>query len=129
MRHHWHHHWSGCGHVPEFQEELQVYPTKSEWLRTTINALWTFSLTLWCTRNLEYHGENGVISQERTRKVTALQAMAVYNDTICKNVSQESDSSILHRNSIKTILNWMKQHLDAYLATAEVICEWNIEPG
>jgi hypothetical protein len=24
---------------------------------------------------------------------------------------------------------WTKQHLDAYLALAEVICEWNIEPG
>jgi hypothetical protein len=22
-----------------------------------------------------------------------------------------------------------KQHLDAYLALTEVICEWNIEPG
>jgi hypothetical protein len=26
-------------------------------------------------------------------------------------------------------LQWTKQHLDAYLALAEVICEWNIEPG
>jgi hypothetical protein len=40
-----------------------------------------------------------------------------------------SDSHILHRTQITTILNWTKQHLDAYLATAEVICEWNIEPG
>jgi hypothetical protein len=24
---------------------------------------------------------------------------------------------------------WTKQHLDAYLALAEVLCEWNIDPG
>jgi hypothetical protein len=27
------------------------------------------------------------------------------------------------------ILNWTKQHLDAYLATVEVICKQNVEPG
>jgi hypothetical protein len=60
------------------------------------------------------------------RKVTALQATVMYQDTI-GNVSQ-TDSAILHRNNIAMILNWTKQHLDAYLATAKVICEWNIEP-
>ena len=101
--------------------------TPDQWLRTTIKALWNFSLTIWRARNLEYHGENGAISQERIRKVMALQAKAVYQDTI-GNVSQ-TDSAILHRSNINTILNWTKQHLDAYLATAEVICEWNVEPG
>ena len=96
-------------------------------LPLTIKALWTFSLTIWHARNLEYHGENGAISQECIRKATALQAMAVYQETI-GNVSQ-SDIAILHWSSINTILNWTKQHLDVYLATAEVICEWNVEPG
>jgi hypothetical protein len=27
------------------------------------------------------------------------------------------------------IMNWTKQDLDAYLATAEMACEWNVEPG
>jgi hypothetical protein len=27
------------------------------------------------------------------------------------------------------MLNWTKQHLDTYLATAEMACEWNVEPG
>jgi hypothetical protein len=101
--------------------------TSDQWLRTTIKALWTFSLTLWHARNLEFHGDNGSISQERIHKATALQATAVYEDTI-GNVSQP-DSAILHQSNIATILNWTKQHLDAYLATAEVICEWNVEPG
>jgi Protein of unknown function (DUF1587) len=53
--------------------------------------------------------------------------MAVYEDTI-GNVLHP-DSAILHWSNIAMILNWTKQHLDAYLATAEVICEWNVEPG
>ena len=93
----------------------------------TIKALWTFSLTIWRARNLELHGDNGRTSQERIRKATALKATAMYQDTI-GNMSN-SDSAILHRHNIAMILNWMKQHLDAYLATAEVICEWNVEPG
>jgi hypothetical protein len=41
-----------------------------------------------------------------------------------------SDSIILHRTRITDILNWTKQHLDAYLAAAgEVVCEQNVEPG
>jgi hypothetical protein len=60
--------------------------------------------------------------------VTALQATAVYQDTI-GNVLQ-SDSAILHQNNIATkLVNWTKQHLHAYLATAEVIYEWNVKPG
>jgi hypothetical protein len=26
-------------------------------------------------------------------------------------------------------IRWTRQHLDAYLALAEVSCEWNIDPG
>ena len=39
------------------------------------------------------------------------------------------EAIILHWHKITEILNWTKRHLDAYLATAEVICEWNVEPG
>ena len=76
---------------------------------------------------MEYHGDNGTLSKERIRQATAQQATAVYNDTL--GTLSPSDSHILHRHNINMILNWTKQHLDAYLATAEVICEWNIEPG
>jgi hypothetical protein len=30
---------------------------------------------------------------------------------------------------LEQILNWTKSHLNAYLATAEVILEWNVDPG
>ena len=54
-------------------------------------------------------------------------ATAVYLDTI-GNVLP-SDSLILHCARMNEILNWTKQHLDVYLAKAEVICEQNVEPG
>jgi hypothetical protein len=101
--------------------------TPDQWMRKTITALWTFSLTLWRHRNAELHGDTGILSKERTRKTTALHATQVYRDTIGSVLP--SDSLLLHRQHISTILNWTKQHLDAYLAMAEVICAWNIEPG
>ena len=87
-----------------------------------------FSMTLWhqcCCAT--YHGDNSAITLERHRKETAAQATTIYNETI-GNVLP-SDSLILHKAKLTEILNWTKQHLDAYLATAEVICDWNIEPG
>jgi hypothetical protein len=97
------------------------------WMRTTIDALWTFGLTLWRRRCKELHGEKSELSLEAKRKETATRAMAAYRDTIGQ--VSESDSLILHRARVTDMLNWTKQHLDAYLATAEVACEWNVEPG
>jgi hypothetical protein len=56
--------------------------TPEQWLRTTIDALWHFSLTLWRHRNTELHGDNGVISKEAKWKAAVEQAQAVYTDTI-----------------------------------------------
>jgi hypothetical protein len=39
------------------------------------------------------------------------------------------ESAILHARRLEQILTWTKAHLDAYLATAEVILEQNINPG
>jgi hypothetical protein len=101
--------------------------TPDRWMRTTIDALWTFGLTLWRRRCKELHGEKSEISLEAKREEAAIRAMAAYKDTIGQVT--ESDSLILHRERVTDMLNWTKQHLDAYLATAEVACEWNVEPG
>jgi hypothetical protein len=84
-------------------------------------------MTLWCQRCATYHGENSAITLERRRKEAVTNATTVYNETIGNVLPL--DSLILHKAKINEILNWTKQHLDAYLATAAVICEWNIEPG
>lgn len=64
---------------------------------------------------------------EAKRKAALEQVRAVYTETI-GNVSP-LDGHLLHRQRLNTMLTWSKQHLDAYLATAEVACEWNVEPG
>jgi hypothetical protein len=101
--------------------------TPDQWMRTTIDALWNFSLTLWRQRNAALHGPDSALTLERLRKEAVTTAMTVYQDTL-GNISP-SDSIILHQARITDILNWTKQHLDAYLATAEVVCEQNVEPG
>jgi hypothetical protein len=93
----------------------------------TIKAIWTLALTLWRHCNAEYHGKNGTLSHERQSMTSALHATKGYHNML-GNVSP-SNSLILHHPQIAEIMNWTKQHLDAYLATAEVICKWNIEPG
>jgi hypothetical protein len=101
--------------------------TPDHWMRTTIAGIWKFAMTLWRQRCATYHGEKSALTLEKRRKAAATDATTIYNETI-GNVCP-SDGIILHRAKINEILNWTKQHLDAYLATAEVICEWNIEPG
>jgi hypothetical protein len=59
---------------------------------------------------------------------TANEAVAVYQATI-GNVSQ-TDSVVLHHARIDEILKcWTKEHLDAYLASADVIFDQRDEPG
>ena len=65
---------------------------------------------------------------EQRRKETATEAVAgVYQATI-GNVSQ-TDSVVLHHARIDEILKWTKEHLDAYLASADVIVDQRDEPG
>jgi hypothetical protein len=85
--------------------------------------------TYYCTRNLEYHGDKGTLSQECIQQATALQAMDIYKRSTLVGTLSPTDSHILHRHNINVNMNWTKQQLDVYLATAEAICEWNVEPG
>jgi hypothetical protein len=104
-----------------------MYTPDQEWLRTTIDALWHFSLTLWCQRCHEFHGHNGVLSQEALWKDSLARAMATYHTTYEHNPTPAH--WLLHHRPIHEMINWTKQHLDAYLAMAEMACEWNVEPG
>ena len=101
--------------------------TPDQWMRTTIDALWNFSLKLWRQRNVALHGPDSALILERRHKEAVTKATTVYQDML-GNISP-LDSIILHCARITDILNWTKQHLDAYLATAEVVCEQNVEPG
>jgi hypothetical protein len=72
-------------------------------------------------------GTDGAISMEQRRKETATEAVAVYQSNIGK-VSQKN-SVELHHAQIEEILKWTKEHLDEYLASADVIIDQRDEPG
>jgi hypothetical protein len=57
--------------------------------------------------------------------------LAVYQATTIGNVSQTDRSVVLHHHArIDEILKWTKEHLDAWLASAEVIIDnQRDEPG
>ena len=95
--------------------------TPDQWMRTVIKELWEFSITIWIQRNAELHGTDGAISMEQRRKDTANEAVMVYQVTIGK--VSPTDSVVLHHARIKEILKWTKEHLDAYLASADVIID------
>jgi hypothetical protein len=61
------------------------------------------------------------------KKQRLFEALAVYQSTIGK-VSQ-TDSIVLHHARIEEILKWTKEHLDAYLASADVIIDQRDESG
>jgi hypothetical protein len=44
-------------------------------------------------------------------------------------LSYGAERAILHAKPLEEILKWTKAHLNAYLATAEVILEQNVDPG
>jgi hypothetical protein len=101
--------------------------TPEQWLRTTVDATWHFSLTLWRQRCHEFHGHNRVISQEAKCQESSARATVVFHDTWDNPFTLAH--RLLHRTPVTQMVNWTQQHLDAYLATAETACEWNVEPG
>jgi hypothetical protein len=46
-----------------------------------------------------------------------------------KHYVTDAESAMLHSWPLEQILKWTKSHLDAYLVTAEVILEQNVDPG
>jgi hypothetical protein len=53
----------------------------------------------------------------------------VYQSTIGKKVSQTDSVVLLHHARIEEILKWTKEHLDAYLASADAIIDQRDKPG
>jgi hypothetical protein len=93
-------------------------------MRVASKELWMFAISRWKQRSTERHGTDGAISLE---KETALEAVSVYQTTIGN--ASPTDSIVLHHTRVDEILKWMKDHLDAYLASADVIIEQRNEPG
>ena len=89
-------------------------------MHTTIDAIRTFSLTLWQQRCDSYHGMNGTHTLEQKCKDMSIQAKAVFHETI--GDTHPMTNILLHRQILNTMMQWTQQHFDVYLATAEVLC-------
>jgi hypothetical protein len=83
--------------------------TPNQWMHSTIDAIWTFTLTLWRQRNHKLHGHNEQIFVKAKCQKSLIRATALYHDTL-----DDDESSILHSTPVANMINWTKQHLDAY---------------
>ena len=101
--------------------------TPALWSHKTIDFLWELFINIWYCRNGELHGHNYKESRAKALAMNRTTAREVYEATE-GNVT-EHEARLLHRNPVDDILTWTKAHLDAYLATAEVILEQNVDPG
>jgi hypothetical protein len=93
--------------------------TADQWMRSVIKELWELSINIWKQRNTELHGTDSALSLERRRKDTATEAENIYENTIGK--VSPTDSNVLHHSTIDEIIKWSQEHLDAYLASADII--------
>jgi len=96
-------------------------------MQKTIDQLWQFYLTLWHCRNGELHGKD----KEETRQIAIEATRNSVRQAYQRSLNRVSarDARILNQLPVDEILNWTKSHLDAYLATAEVVLEQNVDPG
>jgi hypothetical protein len=99
----------------------------SLWMRKTVEAIWQIFLKIWLTRNGELYGKNYEEQREIALETTRSKVTRIYKDA--KHYVNNEESCMLHSRPLEQILNWTKSHLDAYLATAEVIVEQNVDPG
>jgi hypothetical protein len=97
------------------------------WARKTIDQVWTTFRTIWLCRNGELYGKNYEEQQTIALRTTRESVRRIYHQS--KDQVSEEDSNTLHAQPIEEVMKWMKRHLDAYLATAEVYLEQNVDPG
>jgi hypothetical protein len=93
----------------------------------TIDAIWQIFLTIWYTRNGELHGKDYEEQRAIALKTSHNKVSRIYEEA--NLYINDAKSRLLHGQPFEQILTWTKSHLDAYLATAEVILEHNIDPG
>jgi hypothetical protein len=112
-------------HYRERQLGSQYNPTI--WTRKTVDQQWTFYLTIWHCRNGQKYGKDKEEAAKLAMEAAQQSVRTLYQNSQHQVMNQEA--RLLHRLPISEILKWTKSHLDAYLATAEVILEQNVDPG
>jgi hypothetical protein len=92
-----------------------------------VEAIWQIFLKIWLTRNCKLYGKNYEEQWEIALETTRSKVKRIHE--YAKHYVNDEESCMLHGRPLEQILNWTKSHLDAYLATAKVILEQNIDPG
>jgi hypothetical protein len=96
-------------------------------MQKTIDAIWQIFLTIWYTQNGELHGKDYEEKRAIALETSRNEVSRIYEEA--KLYINDAKSRLLHGRPLEQILTWTKSHLDAYLATAEVILEQNVDPG
>ena len=96
-------------------------------MQKTIDQIWEFYISIWHCRNGELHGHDFDEQKRIALEATCTTIQRVYQET--NNNIDTHHACILHHLPVDEILMWTKMHLDAYLATAEVILEQNVDLG
>jgi hypothetical protein len=93
----------------------------------TIDAVWDLFLVIWTTRNGEFHGKDYEEQRAIALQTTQREVSRIYEEA--RHYVIGAERAMLNARPLEEILNWTKVHLDAYLATAKVILEQNVNPG
>ena len=96
-------------------------------MHKTIDVIWQIFFTLWTCRNGEKYGKDYDEQHAIALETSHDEVQHIYVQM--KNSVNDAESALLHSCPLEEILTWMKAHLDAYLATAKVILEQNVDPG
>jgi hypothetical protein len=73
--------------------------------------------------------QNWTTQKEKSPQATTITNTWRNQQTSRKDTPKDSNRSIQWQPQERLKIQWTRQHLDSYLALAEVRCEWNVEPG
>jgi hypothetical protein len=93
----------------------------------TVDTVWDLFLVIWTTRNGGLHGKDYDKQQAIALEMMQSEVTRIYEES--RHYATGAERAILHARPLEEILNWTKAHLDAYLATYELILEQNVDPG
>jgi hypothetical protein len=97
------------------------------WARKTIDLVWTTFQTIWLCRNGKLYGKDYDKQRAIALRTTRQSVKQIYEQS--KGQVPKTNSNTLHAQPIEAVMQWTKHHLDAYLATAKVYLEQNVDPG
>ena len=97
------------------------------WMRKTVDKIWQIFLMIWTCRNGKKYGKDCEEQCKIALATSQDKVREIYKQM--RNLVNDEESALLHTRPLEEILNWTKAHLDAYLATAKVILEQDVDPG